>query len=359
MVVPFRKQSHPKRCVLGVAGAMVFVTLAGCSFLEDRSERYVSAPLGEPLKTVDERQRNRIGEAYPIREIDNAEAGRLYPDELPVPPDMTSEILEQNYLVESLDDQTWLLVNELPGQVWPSVTAYLNDRGFSVAYDNPALGLVQSELVNYSRQARGLVGLADVAGSESLVVVQARVASGVRRKTTEIQLRPRIVESDPDRLYAWQSLSRNPELEKSLLEDLAAFLKEREGTKSYSRVASGITNEPLVNLVSDNELPVAIRMDLEYGRAWSEVKRALEEAGVAIVDLDRSSGNFLVDYRSREERDPGMFSWFSDEPEAQYTFDVQLVQQGSFVLVTAGRAPDYSGADRSSLLLNQLFDHLY
>lgn len=359
MVVPCRKPMPLKRCALGAAVAMVVVATAGCSLLEDRSERYVSAPVGEPLKTIDERQRNRIGEAFPVRELANAEAGRLYPDDLPVPPDMTSEILEENYLVEELDDQAWLLVNELPGQVWPGVTAYLNARGFGVAYDNPPLGLVQSELVNYSRQARSLVGLPDTAGSESLLVVQARVASGVRRKTTEIQLRPRPVDSDPEQLYAWQFLPRDLELEKSLLADLAEFLRAREGTKSYSRAASGITSEPLVNLVTEDELPVAIRMQLDYGRAWSEVRRALQDAGVDVVDLNRSSGHFFVDYRSSEERDPGMFSWFSDEAEAEYTFDVQLVQQDGFVLVTTGRAPDYSGADRSSLLLSQLFDHLY
>ncbi|SFM53028.1 outer membrane protein assembly factor BamC [Marinobacter zhejiangensis] len=359
MVVPVRKRSQSRQCMASAAAAMALLAVSGCSFLEDRSERYVTAPVGQPLKTVDERQRNRIGEAYPIREIENADTGRMYPDELPVPPDMTSDILEQNYLVEELDDQAWLLVNELPGQVWPGVTSYMNERGFGVAFDNPALGLVQSELANYSRQARSLLGMSDTAGSESLVVVQARVAPGVRRKSTEIQLRPRIVTNNPERLFGWQSVAADLAMEKTLLADLADFLQAREGTKSYSRAALGITSEPLVNLVTEDDLPVAIRMDLDYGRAWSEVRRALGDASVDVVDLDRSSGRFFVDYRSSEERDPGMFSWFSDKAEAEYTFDVQLVQQEGFVLVTTGRAPAYQGIDRSTLLLSQLFDHLY
>lgn len=360
MVVPFRKVSCLRRSLAGVAAiAMLIAGVSGCSFIDDRTERYVSAPEGEPLRTIDERQRDRIGDAYPVRTIEGSEAGRMYPDSLPVPPDMTADILEQNYLVEEADEQSWLLVNELPGQVWPGVTAYLSDRGLGVAYDNPALGLVQSELANYSRQARSLIGLSDAADHEPLIVVQARVAPGVRRKTTEIQLRPRIVDSSPGGLMPWLSVSRDVELEKTLLQDLATFLKGREDTKSYSRAALGINNAPLVTMVEDNDFPVAIRMDLDYGRSWSEVRRALDEASVDVVDLDRSSGHFYVDYRSREEREPGMFSWFSDDPEAEYTFDVQLVQQDGFVLVTTGRAPDYNGPDRSGLLLGQLYNHLY
>ena len=70
------------------------------------------------------------------------------------------------------------------------VTSYMNQQGLGVAYESPQLGLLQSELVNYSKRARNLLGLADSASDEEpLLAVQARVAPGVRRKTTEIQLR--------------------------------------------------------------------------------------------------------------------------------------------------------------------------
>lgn len=359
MVVPFRKALHPGILQAGLMAGLVLSPLTGCSFVEDRSLHYVDAPAGEPLNTVGERQRDRIGSAYPIRDIDESNTGRMYATDLPRPPDMTSEILEQNYVVEELDDQAWLLVNEVPGQVWPAVTAYLNDRGFGVAYDSPQLGLVQSELVNYNLRARELVDLPEATGSEPKILIQARVAPGVRRKTTEVQLRPREVVGSPRDLMSWQTRAEREGVEKQLLQDLAVFLKAREDTKSYSRAALGIESEPLVKMVSEDEFPVAVRMDLAFDRAWGEVQRALRGAKVPVVDLDRSIGQFYVDYRSQDELDPGMFSWFADDPEPEYTYYVKLSQQPGFVLVTTGRAPGYQGADRSSLLLSRLYEYLY
>ncbi|MCK7565651.1 outer membrane protein assembly factor BamC [Marinobacter xestospongiae] len=359
MVQPFRTAPRSRGAFAGLAVGCALVAVSGCSAVDDRSLEYVNAPAGEPLKTIDERQRDRIGNAYPIREIDSADSGGMYAGDLPRPPDMTADILEQNYLIEELDDQAWLLINEVPGQVWPGVTAYLNERGFGVAQDSPQLGLVQSELVNFSRRARSLVGLEDGQANEPRILVQARVAPGVRRKTTEVQLRPRVVEGNPDELMSWQPRTDDKTVEKNLLQDLATFLQARADTKSYSRAALGISNEPRVKLVSEDEIPRAIRMDLAFDRAWGEVQRALREAEVAVVDLDRSQGRFYVDYRSSEELDPGMFSWFADEPEPKYTFYVNLEQQGQAIQVTTGRAPDHDGANRATLLLTELFDHLY
>lgn len=351
-----RRRCHASWYAVGLAMTM---SLSGCGMMEDRTLRYVDAPEGEPLKTIGERQRDRIGTAYPIRELEGSDGGRMYTEELPPPPDMTAEILEQNYLIEQLDDQVWLLINELPGQVWPGVTAYLGDRGFGVAFDSPQLGLVQSELVNYSRRARDLVGLGDGGSEEPKLLVQARVAPGVRRKTTEVQLRLREVQGSPDQLISWQSSADRIETEISLLEDLSEFLQARADTKSYSRAALGMTSDPLVRMISEDEQPVAIRMDLAFDRSWGEVERALKEAGVQVVDLDRSQGRFYVDFRSRSELDTGWFGWFSDEPEPVYTFHVDLEPIDDAIVVTTGRAPDHKGADRSTMLLSRLFEYLY
>ncbi|OEY67258.1 outer membrane protein assembly factor BamC [Marinobacter sp. X15-166B] len=339
--------------------ALLVTTLAGCGVIEDRSQRYVDATARAPIKTANEAQRARIGEAYPIRELPGRNQGRLYASEIPVPPDMTAEILEQNYLVEALDDNAWLLVNEVPGQLWPRMTAYLNDRGLGVAYDSPQLGQVQSELVNYSRRARELLELPLDADNEPLMLVQARVAPGVRRKTTELQLRPRRVASAPAQLLQWQARAIDIELEKKLLADLAEFLQARDDTKSYSRAALGIANVPRVQLITEGERPVALAMTLGFDRAWIEVRKALAQAGVTVVDLDRSEGQLYVDFRSEKELSRGWFRWFADDPEPEYTFHVSLARDDGGVRVTTGKAGDHQGEDRSAQLLSRLYEQLY
>lgn len=353
------------RMMRPLVGLISVLTLAGCSMLEDRTERYVNAPEGEPIEVPDSADQSRFRQRLPIRDISAADSGRMYASELPEPPDMTSEILQENYTIEAVDDQIWLLVNDVPGRLWPAVTAYMNQQGLGVAYENPQLGLLQSELVNYSKRARSLLGLADSPGSEEpRLAVQAKVAPGVRRKTTEIRLRPfNVGDRGPDQLVPWdKDVSRPPqqlETSRQLLTDLRTFLKSREDSKSYSRAALGMSDEPLVRLISEGDTARRIEMELDYGRSWSEVRRALEEAGITVIDLNREEGYFFVDARSQSEQEPGWFSWFSDAPEPVHSHDLTLQREGDRVLVTASRHEDYSGEDRSAALLSDLFEYLY
>lgn len=352
------------RSMFAVSGLLLLATASGCSLLEDRSERYVSAKEGTPLELPASADESRFSQVMPIREINAAEAGKMYPSDIPRPPDMTSEILDENYVIEELDGRAWLLVNDVPGRLWPQTTAYMNERGLGVAYDSPQLGLLQSELANFSRQARELVGLANEASAaEPMTVVQLRMSPGIRRKTTEIQVRRVEMSERPGELLPWQDIA-NPSaeamaLQKKLLADLGEFLKSREESKSFSRAASGMTSEPLVNLETENEQAVAIRMDLDYGRSWAEANRALEEAGIPVVDLNRSKGWLYVDFRTEDEKESGWFDWFSDKEKPRHTHTVAVKEREGAVFIEATRLESYDGEHTTSDLLNQLFEYLY
>ncbi|MEX2474876.1 outer membrane protein assembly factor BamC [Marinobacter sp.] len=350
--------------VVKVAGLAAVLSATGCSLVEDRSERYVNAPEGESLTLPETADESRFSQVMPVREVTTADSGRMHSSSIPKPPDMTSEILDENYVVEELDSQMWLLVNDVPGRVWPAVSSYLNDRGLGVAHDSPQLGLQQSELVNFSKRARTLLELqSDPNSGEDLLVVQARIAPGVRRKTTEVQLRVHEVDSNPDELLVWQTGAEPSRSEldtsKRLLTDMGDFLRGREENKSYSRAALGMVSEPLVRLISANEKPVAVELDLDYGRGWSEVSRALDEAEIPVLDLNRSEGWFNLDFREASERESGWFSWFSEDEEPQHTFDLRVEEQDGVLTVTAHRTADYDGDDRSPELLAELFEYLY
>lgn len=354
----------PQSFIRPFTGLLFVLTIAGCSFIDDRSERYVDAPEGEPLQLPETADESRFAPVMPIRDISAADSGRMYTDNIPNPPDMTSAILDENYVIEELGGQIWLLVNDVPGRLWPAVTAYMNENGLGVARDSPQLGLIQSELVNFSKQARELLNLPDdPVGEEAKIVVQARVAPGVRRKTSEIQFRTFEVADDPDQLLPWGGRDQRDDEQigtsRRLLTDLADYLQSREDSKSYSRAALGMVSEPLVRLVSENQTPRRIVMNLDYGRAWAEVRRSLDEAGVAVVDLNREQGYFFVDFRPESQRASGWFSWFSEDPEPEHSFDVRLDERGGDIVLTVAPAADYTGEDRSAELLSELFEFLY
>ncbi|MBQ0831361.1 MULTISPECIES: outer membrane protein assembly factor BamC [unclassified Marinobacter] len=356
------------------SGLVIAAVMSGCSLVEDRSERYVNAKEGSPLELPETANDSRFSQVMPIRQINSADASKMYPSDIPQPPDMTSEILEENYVVEELDGRVWLLVNDVPGRIWPAVTAYMNEQSLGVAHDNPQLGLLQSELANFSMRARELLELpsapAEATAAEPKAVLQVRIAPGVRRKTTEIQVRKLTSENTaddsapwPSELIPWRGISEPSAeqlaLQKRLLANLGDFLKASEESKSVSRAASVIVAKPLVKLVTENDEAQAIRMDLDYGRSWAEVNRSLLESKIEVVDLNRSEGWFFVDFRTVDERDPGWFSWFSDKEKARHTHTINLVERDGQVQVTAEEAEGYSGDRRAADLLTQLFDYLY
>lgn len=346
------------------AGFALLAGLGGCGVLSDRSADYVSAPEGETIELPASADESRFRQIMPVRDINLANAGKFYPDGIPTPPDMTSEILDQNYAVETLDGRAWLLVNDVPGRLWPAVTAYMSDRRLGVAFDSPQLGLQQSELVNFSLRARELVQLeGEASASEPKVLLQVRIAPGVRRKSTEIQVRNIVVADQPEALLSWDATlapdSTDLELQKRVLADMGEFLKAGEENKSFSRAASGMTSKPLVKLISENEQASAIEMQLDYGRAWAEVSRALKESDMTVIDLNRSAGWLQVDYRSADERESGWFSWFSDNEVPRHTHTVNVTRGEQTVQVSAENAVNDSGEQTPSALLNRLFDYLY
>ncbi len=344
--------------LLPIALVAAGILVSGCSLIKDGSDDYAMAKAGEPLKGIDGEPLPRQRPAFPVRDV----AGGSIIGQVPEPPDLTSEILDENYVVESLDDQSWLLVNEVPGRVWPAVSAWMTERGLGVASESTQLGLLQSEVVNFSQRARSLVGLDEAADDEPLILVQARLAPGVRRKTTEIQIRPRTVSQAPGRLLPWQDTPKDQDLEEQLLEDLSGFMQGREDNRSYSRAALAMSSTPKVTLrEASAEQDQAIVISLPYDRAWDEIRRVLEDEGIPVLDLDQSAGYFLVDGRPADQRERSWItSWFAgDQVEPVVTNRIALSSEGDKVTVTADKAESFDGGDYSRSVLIRLYEYLY
>src|SRR5690554_797157 len=364
MQVPGRTRYKLVSLARPAAGLLLASALAGCSMLHDRSEDYVNAPEGTPIQIPDGKDSSRLSEIMPVRSTNTDHSRRMYPSSIPRPPDMTSEILDQNYVIEELDDRLWLLVNEVPGRLWPVASAWMNESGLGVAHDSPQLGILQSELANFSKTSRAMLGLAnEPTVSEQRVLLQLRLAPGIRRKTTEVRAQVLELNESPEGLVAWDPDAvedqASRELQKEILGKLAEFLKQREDNKSFSRAASGMVAKPLVRLISENEQAVAVQVELDYGRTWAEVNRSLEEIGAEILDINRSEGWAQVDFRTEDERSPGWFSWFSNKGDPVHTHTVTVSQADDAMVVTAEQVDTYNGEYTEADLLTQLFEHLY
>jgi len=361
--LPSRMLHGARRPAVGLTLSIALFGLAGCSIVHDRSNQYMQAKSEGALRTPSWYDRDRI---KPLHPIPPAEQEKVLAKQftVPQPPDLTSEILEKNYVIEQMDGQLWLLVNEVPGRVWPAVAGFFTEHGLEPAVQNARAGLMQTRPAQSSLKSRSwLESQVKAAGGKTgisgPVVLQARISPGVRRHTSEVQIRFRTPAQAPDGMLSWESRPENSAVDRQLLSSLSQFMKSGESTKSYSRLALQIESQPKVRLVTPEGGKPHLAMDLKFDRGWTEVERALKNAKVPIVDIDRSAGTWYVDFRSKDELSSGWFSWLRSKSKPEYTYRVQLKKDGKQLALMAQRAPDYTGKDRSTRLLSTIYQHLY
>lgn len=340
-----------------VAPVSLSLIVSGCGLFPDRSMEYQTEPYGEPPRMPEEMSRQSFSERFPIPDVVGVSDTRTDGDfEIPRPPDLTGDILADNYQIEEFGDQTWLLVNEVPGRVWPAVSAFLNDRGVGTAVENPREGLKQTGVLNYSQRARQWLELSDGEDERNLVM-QFRVGHGVQARSTEVQVRMHEVASEPGQLLDWRDQPGQPERESQVLNDLADFLRATEDTATYSRVALELPRDERVGEIQEERGERYLPLELGFDRGWSEVSRGLSNLEVPVVDVNRSEGLWYVDGREATERTRGWWFWRRDvEPE--HNHDVRLERHGDHLRVFIERVPDYDGEDRSEQLLRDLRENL-
>lgn len=312
--------------------ALVSLTLAACGIVRDRSNDYINAEHGEPLKVPEWYQQSAIEPKHPIPPIDNRR-GLPAKYKLPTPPDATIAILTENYVVESLDDQTWLLINDAPGRIWPSLDRFWEENGIIVKFENPSLGLMQTEVVGSTLLSNQLLSRIDIRSSrtEKPLLFQAKLGQGVKRNTTELQVRVLSTQKGTQVFKEWSGRPGNEEAEKKLLNIISSYLENNQSYRSYSLLANDIGGNSKVALIADQGAQLYLNLDLSFERAWSSVSKALRGAKIKVADLDRSQGVFYLDY-GREEESSGWFSGlFSDKdnnrPEYNYRLQLNKVEE--------------------------------
>lgn len=340
-----------------VAPVLLSLIVSGCGVFPDRSMQYQTEPYGEPVRTPQDMPRQSFNERFPIPDVIGVNEARADGDfTIPRPPDLTGDILADNYQIEESGDQTWLLVNEVPGRVWPAVSAFLNDRGVGTAVENPRQGLKQTGVLNYSQRARQWLEFTDDGDGQDLVM-QFRVGHGVQARSTEVQVRMHEVESEPGQLLDWRDRPGQPERESRILNDLADFLRATEDTATYSRVALELPRDERVGEIQEERGRRYLPLELGFDRGWSEVSRGLSNLEVPVVDVNRSEGLWYVDGREASDRTRGWWFWRRDA-EPEHNHDVRVERHDDHLRVVIEPVGDYQGEDRSEALLRDLRENL-
>ncbi len=293
------------RRILGVAiaGAIV-VTAAGCRWLNDdkglfvnRSDDYVDAAQSPPLEIPEDLSTVAIQDLMVIPELPPLGRRVMYADDAPRPEAIFARDETQGVKIQKLGERRWLLIPQAPEVVWPKVKQFFADNGVTIAAEDPEAGRLNTEWLGPDDgSARDTVRLALRSGREAAKVRSGRdrikilIEPGIRERTAEVHLRNEndsMAQTSDDEFPAASNVD---EAENELVAELGSYLASNVGDESVSFIARNISTQVKAELIRTDENQPALRLALEFNRAWAMINQALTEAAVPVTDVDRSAG---------------------------------------------------------------------
>ncbi len=310
--------------------ASLLVSLSGCGYLfgddgafRDPSEDYKKAPEVPVLALPEGHDARPMQEAYPVPEVQQSMlmAGEF---EVPRPAPLAAGAAEEMVRIQKLGEDSWVLIAEAPGQVWPQVRSFLTSAGISVARIDARAGIIETGWVELQEQP-----LASR--------FRVRIEQGVQRGTSEMHVLQMIQAGDVDN---WPATSDNPEQEAEMLQALAQYIANSAGTAPVSMVADQqieATGKIALRESPDGEAYIALQ--LPYDRAWASLGRALQKSTFEVTDRDRSAGMYYTRFMGPDsQEEDGWFDWLwdsdDDQPYVGEAFNVSLekVNAGSVTI---------------------------
>lgn len=294
------------------------LVVSGCGrsgYYYDRNDEYRDAHLTQPLTLPDTRQLNRYQDAMPVppASSDFLAQGDF---DAPRPQPLTGGNQSEQKFVEQREAgaDRWLLVNTAPAAIWPRLQAFVAQRGLETRALNAAQGRIETDQATLS------------------------VRQGLRGNTSEVRCETAMAADEPQCLSALNSY-------------LTSYAQEQQ---SVSLAAQNLSRDDRVRLENAGGA-WQLLMALGFDRAWSELFYQLENnfdgKGNKLIDQNRSTGEFLVEYTPRDEGG-GFFGLFSGDAEPQqYRLLVDEASPGrTRVRVAATDDESLNGSDVRELL---------
>jgi outer membrane protein assembly factor BamC len=277
--------------------------------------------------------------------------------------------------IERDGNTRWLKTSMSSEQLWPQLEAFWKERGFNLAQDQPATGVMETDWAENRAKLpddiiRSTIGKAldsvystgerdkfrtrvernNNGGSDVYISHRGMVETytGERREST-----------------IWQPRPADPQLEGEFLSRLMIKLGAKEEV-AKAAVAGAVAGPARARMLSGRPGPT-LQVDDNFDRSWRRVGLALDRSGFTVEDRDRGQGVYFVRYvdpRLAGKDEPGffskLFSWGKKDGDggpARYRVLVKAEGDTCTVAVlNSSGAPENGDAGKriSSMLLDEL-----
>ena len=210
---------------------------------------------------------------------------------------------ERGVVIQRMNQESWIVVDVSPSEVWPRIRDYWTRNSIQVAFENPTRGVLDT----------GWFVLAgNVVSKEKIRVT---VEPGFQNDSAEIRfLHLSVGQAVPilDQVN-WPESSTDPDVEYDFLTDLSNYLADVADLYQASTVsflAENIDSKGKASIVTTPGGKELLRLEADFQRSWGAIGRALRRQEVAIVAESNELGVYEVDYvinPESDEEEPGFF----------------------------------------------------
>ena len=281
--------------------------------------------------------------------------------------------------IERQGQTRWLVTPQTPEQLWPQLTGFWQQRGFTLDVSDQQIGVIET---NWSENRAKLPD--DVVRNTVGRLLGTLYDSGERdRYRTRVERTPagseifishrgiaEVYNSDRKDSTTWRARPADPQLEAEFLSRLMVTLGAKDDAPRTAVAAVMGVPEPAARARTLAGRPApTLEVDEPFDRAWRRVGLALDRSGFTVEDRDRAGGLYYVRYvdpSSAGKDEPNWFqrSWaglWGDKTSGQNAVRYRVAVQGSgekttvSVLTSAGAPESGANGQRiASLLLNEL-----
>lgn len=339
----------------------LLVSLAGCNFLtgengvfRDRNGDYTDARIAPPMSIPEDLDSYTLDQLYVIPEPLAANGEPFAEIPLPKP---IEERRREGVIIQSLNDESWVLIDATPSQVWPMIRDYWTELQIQLDYESPGNGLMETAWLEI--------------GGDTELRHKYRIAiePGLHAGYSEVYIKhmSQARDSEIPSMLVWPEESDDPTLEQDAMRSVSQYLADRNDVyqaSSASLLAGSIEGASKANLVQESSGASVLELKVDLGRAWVQVRQALVEAGVEILDSNREQSVMSVSFAGivEDADEPGLIGRMlrrggDDEAAPARDFSVRLMDTGEMIRVVTEpleSEQEAAGRERSAQLAADL-----
>jgi outer membrane protein assembly factor BamC len=269
--------------------------------------------------------------------------------------------------IERQGPDRWLVVGKSSQSLWPSIIAFWQDNGFSIAEQNEQTGFIETNWADNKTK------LPDDFISRTLSSIMSNlISNGIKEKyitrieslgpkETQITIVQRAMEEvatsnslQSSTASTWHARDADPEQEVKFLRLLMVKLGASEALANNALAdASKASASPSTKaVVNSNDQGISISYQEGFDTAWRRVGVALDRAGFTVEDRDRKLGIYYVRFVEKNTKSESNFlvRWFTNSPtpEGPQSFRLKIVEgsgKSSLIqILNASGEQDHSSA---------------